>query len=67
MLKLTTTKGKKLALQKPGTLEQVNENGFLIMGDDGNEIITLELIKEHFLGKEVKITIEEVYKEVVEV
>ena len=66
MLKITTTKGKKLALQKPGTLEDVNEKGFLIMWDEGNEFITLDLIREHFLGKEVKITFEEVFKEVIE-
>jgi hypothetical protein len=66
MLKITTMKGTKLT-HKAGTLEEINENGFLINADEGNEYITLDLIKEHFLGKEVRITIEEISKEVLEV
>lgn len=66
MLKITKTKGTKLT-HKPGTLISLTEKGFIIQGDEGDEIITFELIKGYFLDKEVKITIEEVFKEVLEV
>lgn len=66
MLKITKTKGTKLT-HKSGTLVSLNEKGFLIRDDEGDEFITLELIKEYFLDKEIKLTIEEVSKEVLEV
>lgn len=66
MLTITTTKGTKLT-HKAGILEEVSEKGFLIKGDEGDEYITQDLIIEYFLGKKVKITIEEVNKEIMEV
>lgn len=66
MLKITKTKGTKLT-HKSGTLKDLSEKGFLIQSDDGDEFITLDLIRDYFLDKEVKITIEEVFKEVLEV
>ena len=66
MLKITKINGTKLT-HKIGTLEKVSEKGFLIRTIDEDDIISLELIKEQFLGKEVKITIEEITKDVVEV
>lgn len=67
MLTVTTTKGTKLTHKKTVTLDEVSEKGFLISNDEGNEYITLDLIKELFLGKEIKFTIEEISREIVEV
>lgn len=67
MLTITTTTGIKLTHKKTVTLEEVSEKGFLIKGEEGDEYITLDLISELFLGKEIKFTIEEISREVVEV
>lgn len=66
MLTITKTKGTKLTHKKTVTLEEVNEKGFLIKGEEGNEYITFDLIKELFLGKEIKFTIEEITRDVEE-
>jgi hypothetical protein len=67
MLKITTTKGTKLT-HKPATLVQLTDKGFFIRAEDeGDELISFELIKEYFLNKEVKITIEEITRDTIEV
>jgi hypothetical protein len=66
ILKIVTFSGTQLS-NKTATLSDVNENGFLFVDDnDEEELLDIETIKEYFVGKKVKIKIEEVSRNVVE-
>lgn len=66
MLKITKTNGTKLS-NKIATLKKVDEKGFYLVDDDGDDYITFDLIKELFLDKEVKIIFEEINRTIEEV
>jgi uncharacterized protein YaaQ len=66
MLKITNTKGTKLT-SNSGYLKDIRADGFMIGYDDGEELLTFDLIKEYFLNKEVRITFEQVTRDTLEV
>lgn len=66
MLKILKYNGTQLS-NKPAVLSEVNSDGFIFIDEnDTEEVLSFETIIEHFVGKTVKIKIDEVSRKVIE-